>query len=151
VNLRPARPEDEGLLLAWRNEPTTRVASLSADEITPEEHHAWFARKLQDPSCAILIIEEEGRPVGQVRLDRLDPGLAEVNIGLAPESRGRGLGREALRRVVLAAPNLLGVRSVKALVKRGNDASLASFAAAGFRVIGEHDAVVELQADSRAG
>lgn len=151
LDLRPAGLGDEALLLAWRNDPVTREASFDTGKVDPAEHHRWLAGKLEDPDCVLLIVEEDGRPVGQVRLDRLDGESAEISIALAPKARGRGLGRGALRRAVLEAPTLLGVSTVKALVKRGNDASLASFAAAGFLVIGERDGVVELQADSRAG
>jgi RimJ/RimL family protein N-acetyltransferase len=144
LDIRPAGPEDEDLVLRWRNEPSARAASFSKDEILAEHHHAWFTRKLSDPDCALLIVEEDGQPVGQVRLDRVGHDLGEISIGFAPGARGRGLGREALRRTVLNAPRLLAVRSVRAFVKRENAASLAAFEAAGFRVVGEDDEAVEL-------
>jgi RimJ/RimL family protein N-acetyltransferase len=144
LDLRRARPEDEDLVLTWRNEASARAASFSADEIKPEDHRAWFAHKLSDPDCALLILEEDGDPIGQVRLDRVSADLAEISIVLAPEARGRGLGREALRRTLISVPRLIAVRSVRALVKRDNAASLAVFDAAGFHIVGEHDQVLEL-------
>jgi L-amino acid N-acyltransferase YncA len=46
---------------------------------------------------------------------------------------------------VSAASERLGVRALRALVKEDNAPSLAAFAAAGFRVVGENDTgVVEL-------
>jgi RimJ/RimL family protein N-acetyltransferase len=145
LELRPATAEDEGLVLRWRNELSTRVASLSTNEISPSEHHRWFLSKLADPKCALLIIEEDGRPVGQVRLDRVSPAVAEISIGLAADVRGRRLGRQALRRVVLDASTHVGAVTVRALIRRENASSLAAFTAAGFRVVGEDDAgVVEL-------
>ena len=144
LSLRPASPDDEHLILSWRNDASTRAASFSTAEIAPEEHHRWFIRKLLDPHCALLVVEQDGVPVGQVRLDRVAQEVAEISIGLAPEARGRGLGREALRQAVLDAPRLLFVRSLKASVKRENAASLAAFAAAGFHVVAEDDDAVEL-------
>jgi RimJ/RimL family protein N-acetyltransferase len=144
LRLRPARPEDEDRLLTWRNEASTRQASLSSEEISEADHHRWLVRKLRDPDCALFIIEEAGRPLGQVRLDRIDPELAEISIGLAPEARGRGRGREALRLCVLEAPRLLGVSRIRALVKSDNTASLAAFRASGFRVAGETPGAIEL-------
>jgi RimJ/RimL family protein N-acetyltransferase len=144
LNLRPATPGDEHRVLNWRNEASTRNASFSTEEISADEHHLWFVRKLEEPGCVLLIVEEAGRPIGQVRLDRVGPDLGELSIGLAPEVRGRGLGREALRQAVLEAPRLLDVTNIRAVVKHGNDASLAAFRAAGFRIIGDDGESVEL-------
>lgn len=145
MNLRRARPGDEALVLRWRNEPTTRAASLSTGEIAPEQHHAWFSSKLAATDCVLFIIEEDGTPVGQLRLDRVSPDSAEVSIGLAPEARGRGLGREALRHAVREAQRLLAVKYLKALVKPDNASSLAAFAAAGFSVVAESTEAIELR------
>jgi RimJ/RimL family protein N-acetyltransferase len=145
LNLRRADRDDEDLVLTLRNDPSTRQVSFSATEISPEEHHAWFRRKLEDPDCALLIVEVDGQPVGQVRLDRIREDLAEISIGLAPNARGRGIGTSALRMAASAASERLGVCGLRALVKEENAPSLAAFAAAGFRVIGENDTgVVEL-------
>jgi RimJ/RimL family protein N-acetyltransferase len=148
LTLRRAVPDDEERLLGWRNEPSTRDASFTPDEISTEEHHRWFARKLANPSCALLIIEDAGQAVGQVRLDRVDPDTAEVSIGLAPEARGRGLGRTALQLAASEASKLLGVRTVRAFVRQGNPASLHAFRAAGFSVVGDDGSSIELLRES---
>jgi RimJ/RimL family protein N-acetyltransferase len=144
LSLRTANRQDEELVLRLRNDPATRRASFSSAEVSAEEHHAWFSRRLEDPDCALLIVEEDGRAVGQVRLDRSRLRTAEISIGLAPGARGRGVGREALRLAVTQASELLGVSVVRALIKRDNVPSLAAFAAAGFRVVVEDEDVVEL-------
>jgi UDP-2,4-diacetamido-2,4,6-trideoxy-beta-L-altropyranose hydrolase len=148
VTLRPARADDEERLLTWRNDPSTRAASFTSEVISAADHGRWFARKLRDPACALLIVEEGGRPVGQVRLDRLDPNLVEISIGLAREARGHGLGREALRLAVSEASGLFAVKTIRAMVKPGNDASLRAFNAAGFRIVREDDDAVELLCES---
>jgi len=144
LNLRTAVIEDCDLILAWRNEPAARAASFTTDLIQPDEHRAWFAAKLSDRNCLLLIVEEDGESIGHVRLDRLDPDLAEVSIVLANSARGRGIGREALRRSVVEAIRTLGVKEVKARVKRGNAASLAAFTAAGFHVVSDDGGAIEL-------
>lgn len=151
VTLRPAEPEDEDRLLEWRNEPSTRGSSFTQEVISTDDHHVWLARKLGDPACALLIIEDAGRPVGQVRLDRIAPDLAEVSIGLSPEVRGQGFGREALCLAAREAAGLLGVANIRALVKRGNDISLGAFRAAGFRDVRESGSVIELQRPTEPG
>jgi RimJ/RimL family protein N-acetyltransferase len=145
LTLRSAKPEDEDHVLRWRNEPSTRRWSLSQDEVSAEHHHIWFTQRLEDSGCILRIIEEDSRPVGQLRLERITPDLAEVSIGLAPEARGKGLGREALRIGTSDAATLLGVKTIRALVKRGNLSSLGAFRAAGFREVGETGSLIELQ------
>jgi RimJ/RimL family protein N-acetyltransferase len=145
LTLRRAAPEDENRLLTWRNHPSAREASFSQDEISALDHHQWFVRKLEDPKCALLVIEDEGRPVGQIRLDCIAPDLAEVSISLAADARGRGVGREALGLAASEASRLLGVGNIRALVKPENEASLKAFRAAGYRVVGQDDDVIELR------
>jgi RimJ/RimL family protein N-acetyltransferase len=144
LEFRPARPEDEDVVLRWRNEASTRAASFSRDKISAQQHHLWFTSMLADPDRVLFILEEDGQRIGQVRIDRVAPGLAEISIGLAPAARGRGVGQKALRRSVHEASRRFEAKSVKALVRRGNAASLAAFAAAGFRVVDEDDERVEL-------
>src|SRR6266542_4642209 len=131
VTLRPAELSDGARLLEWRNEPTTRAVSLTPEQVSAEDHRAWLASKLADSRCALFIILAD-EPIGQVRLDRLDGELAEVSIGLAPEARGRGVGREALRLAAAEAGDRLGVKVLTARIRVENEPSLRSFAAAGF-------------------
>lgn len=144
VRLRPAEPADEGRLLEWRNEPTTRAASLTSGEVSAEDHSRWLAHKLADPASTLFIVMDGDEPIGQVRLDRVDDELAEVSIGLAPEARGRGAGRKALDLAAAEAPRL-GVMSLRALIKPNNEASLRAFKAAGYADFKADDEVVELR------
>jgi RimJ/RimL family protein N-acetyltransferase len=145
LTLRPADPSDEGRLLEWRNEPTSRAASLTEGEVSPEDHKRWYARKLADPSSALFIVMDGDEPVGQIRLDRIANDVAEVSIGLAPEARGRGIGRRALVLAALEAESRLGVTTISARIKSENVASLRSFEAAGFREVRRDEGVVELR------
>ncbi len=96
ISLRPATAADSARLREWRNDPETVAASLSGRGVEPEEHQAWLTRVLADPAERLFIVESEGEPVGQVRLQRHEDGTLELHIGLAAEARGRGVGREAL-------------------------------------------------------
>jgi RimJ/RimL family protein N-acetyltransferase len=82
--------------------------------------------------------------VGQVRLDRIDADVAEVDIAVAPEARGRGIGREILIQTARDAELLMGVTRLRALVKRANEASLKAFHAADFREVRDDGNVIEL-------
>jgi RimJ/RimL family protein N-acetyltransferase len=145
VTLRPAESSDEARLLEWRNESTTRAASLSTDEVSAEDHHRWLLHKLKDPDSVLFIVHVDSEPIGQVRLERIEPELAEVSIGLTPDARGRGVGREVLRLAAESASELLGVAALSALVKPDNVASLRSFEAAGFTEFRRDEQIVELR------
>jgi RimJ/RimL family protein N-acetyltransferase len=147
VTLRPAAADDEARLLEWRNEPATRASSFDESAIAPDRHHRWFVEKLTDPECAIWIAEEDGSPVGQVRLDGLSLNSAEIHITVAPDARGRGIGRAMLVLATAEAAPRLGVMWLRALVKETNAASLAAFRAAGFDEIGVDGGIVELRRD----
>jgi RimJ/RimL family protein N-acetyltransferase len=145
VQLRPAIMEDADLLLAWRNDPAARAASFSSNEISRATHINWLEGRLADPSCAVLIVENAGEPVGQIRLEGTGD-TTEIHIAIAPAARGRCIGRKALRAAVAHA-RTLGAERVEARVKHDNEASLRAFKAAGFRVVGHEKGVVELVAD----
>jgi len=132
LRLRRARPTDADQLRRWRNDPETRARSFSRQEISEAEHRRWLEQKLADPACLLLIVEDGGAPVGQVRLEKVSPSEAEVSIGLAPGARGRGIGRRALLLAAAEGRRALAVGRLRAEIKEDNDPSLRAFAAAGF-------------------
>jgi RimJ/RimL family protein N-acetyltransferase len=143
VRLRPAEPADAERLLAWRNDPATRAASLTRDVIDLQTHRAWLERRLADPDCALFIIEHEDRPVGQVRAER-SAAAAEVSIGLAADARGRGIGARSLQALEPEVARWPVVVELVAHVRTENAASLRLFAAAGYVETSRHDGVARL-------
>ena len=135
ITLRPATADDERLLLAWANEPTTRAAGFRPAEIAPDEHHRWLTARLASPTSRLYVGLRDGEPVGQVRLDRDDAGRVEVGISVAAEVRGQGLGRELLAAALDAGrgDDALAATSFVARIRPGNAASIALFEGAGFR------------------
>jgi RimJ/RimL family protein N-acetyltransferase len=142
VNLRPARPDDAERLFAWRNDPTTRRFAFDPDELSWDAHVAWLGRRLTDPDTAILIAEDEGEPVGQIRFDR-SGDAAVIDVAVAPEARGRGLGTSLIRAGATSCP--LPVTTLRAQVVPANGASLTAFRRAGFRDVAEDDRAVTLE------
>lgn len=137
ITLRHVAPEDADILLAWRNDPTTRSASLSSVEIDRSAHIAWLGRTIADPERALYIGELDGSPIGTVRFDRDSADAAEISITVAPAHRGRRLSLPLLQAGLDAnaaeasAPTLILAR-----IREENAASRALFAAAGFREVG---------------
>jgi RimJ/RimL family protein N-acetyltransferase len=139
MELRDASPEDEELLFAWANDPATRGSGFAPGPIARDEHRRWLAGRLASTDDRLLIATIHGRPVGQVRLDRLDDRRLEVGIAVAPDERGRGVGGTLLRKAMLLArldPGLAPTTFL-ARIRPTNEPSLALFQRAGFRLTGE--------------
>lgn len=133
--VRPARAEDADLLLAWANDPVTRAASFHSGQIERATHLDWLARVLASPRIRLLIGEEDGVPVGQVRFELSDDGTASGGISVAPDRRGQGLGRALLEAGVAAVRSDPAFASAPlvARVRVNNERSLRLFASVGFQ------------------
>jgi RimJ/RimL family protein N-acetyltransferase len=155
VTVRPATAGDEDMLLTWANDPITRRNSFHGEVIDPATHRRWLAERLASPTTRILIGLDDDRPIGQVRLEGGPNRTAEVSISVAPEARGRGLGRMLLAAGMDAGRRdaTLDVGVFLARVRSENGTSLGLFEAAGFslRSLGRCDGVpcvtLELVAD----
>lgn len=118
MNLRPATMEDAELLLAWRNDPSTRRASFNASEIDLDTHKAWLTRKVH----LIQVAEVDGVPVGQVRIDE-----GEISYSIDAQYRGKGYGKAMVKAVMGDAP-------LTARVKTTNVASCVLLEHLGWRL-----------------
>lgn len=70
--LRPATDNDSVNVLRWRNHPEVRAVSLTQHEISEEEHRAWWAATMKNPTRQILIYERSGVASGVVTFFDLD-------------------------------------------------------------------------------
>ena len=102
LQVRYARLNDEALLLSWANDLTTRSNSFSPAPIPEASHRDWFRTRLRNQAgCRLYIVETiEGIALGQVRFERQGQAW-EVDYGLAPVFRRRGLGRPLLEAALL--------------------------------------------------
>ncbi|MDX2175700.1 MAG: UDP-2,4-diacetamido-2,4,6-trideoxy-beta-L-altropyranose hydrolase [Candidatus Sumerlaeia bacterium] len=90
IQMRPASMDDAELLLNWRNDPLTRLMSLSADEVTLEEHLRWLEGTLKRTDRELLIGEFQGEAVGLGRHDYFGQNDSLLNINMNSLARGRG-------------------------------------------------------------
>ncbi|MSR86576.1 GNAT family N-acetyltransferase [Candidatus Peribacteria bacterium] len=147
LRLRPVRDEDSELILRLANDPETRSASFSTAPITPEEHRAWFTKKLQEKTTTFLLaIDAEDQPVGSIRFE--EKPEVTLSFSLAPEHRGKGLGTELVRlgteKYLRAHPK--GI--VHAWVKSANDGSASIFRKIGFQELSPEGDVLHFSVDS---
>jgi UDP-2,4-diacetamido-2,4,6-trideoxy-beta-L-altropyranose hydrolase len=142
VHLRRAREDDSRLLFEWANDSEVRAAALSSNEILWAEHVLWFANKMKNPDCTILIAEDErGDAIGQFRIDWRSAQDGEIDVSVSRDWRERKYGGKVIRLGVEAAfagKPALGAR-LHAFVKLQNQASRRAFESAGFRSLGEED------------
>ena len=138
VTLRVVRADDAARLFAWANDPVARSVSMRPEPIAWEQHLAWLESSLRDERRHLYIAERDGAPIGTARLDHDagEPRVAVVSLNVAPEARGRGVGRAVLD--ALAAQALqLGYERLRALIKVDNETSARAFVATGYALVGE--------------
>lgn len=132
LTLRLAELGDADLLLAWRNEPATRMSSFDTAEIAPDDHEQWFRARLASADTRIYIAEVDGEPVGQGRVDRRSELVGVISVIVEKGSRGRGIGRTLIATVSTRAARELDLEQIEAAIKLSNEGSLRAFRAAGY-------------------
>lgn len=130
---RPATRGDAADLLAWRNHPATRAASITKHVIARAEHEAWLEAVLRDPDRTLLVVQRAGEAIASVRFDRCGDE-AEISVHVAPDRQAAGAGTRAIRETTelqLAAHPRLA--RVAATVSSENARSQRAFERAGYR------------------
>jgi spore coat polysaccharide biosynthesis predicted glycosyltransferase SpsG/RimJ/RimL family protein N-acetyltransferase len=132
VDLRRATLHDAELLHRWRNDPSVRAVSHTTDEIPWETHVRWLESSLARGDRHVLVAERRGRPLGTLRFD-VSGDRATVSIAVDPALHGSGLGPAILDAGdAWLKANDARVRTCRAEIRDGNDASVRAFLAAGY-------------------
>lgn len=139
--LRPAVEADLPALTAIYNHAVRHTAATwDLEEETVETRRLWWQSHRQ---AGLPVIVVESPPSGVVGWGSLSPFnpkpgwrfTVENSLYVAPEFRGRGLGRLLLQALIDEA-RLLGLHSVIAAVDGGNEASLRLHRCFGFQEVG---------------
>lgn len=125
LQLKPVKKEDFKKIFEWRNDPEVRKNMFNTKVITWGEHKHYWDNFLRDEEKFAYIIEKEGLDVGIIRLERKNE-RAEVNIIVAPEFQGRGIGKNVLKKVEENAKELK-ISSLAARIKPENEVSIKIF------------------------
>lgn len=128
MELRHASFDDAHLLWLWANDPMTRAMSFHQADIPWNEHREWLLT--HDP----MIGEIHGQPVGTVRIDG-----NVISVTVAPEHRGHGYGMMLIRQATATSTG-----EVHAYIRHENQASIRSFLASGYEVLGEDNGSLHL-------
>lgn len=117
--------DDADMLLEWKNEEDTRMNSIATtDKINYSRHIAWLADTLESKASRLMIIEDDGVPAGDVRLD-YDLYETEVSIRLDKKYRGKGLATAVI--------GMIREEGMKAKIRAHNLASMRVFISNGFK------------------
>lgn len=100
LQIRSMAEKDLTMVLAWRNHPEVRRFMFTQHEISLTEHTQWFMRVVQDNTRRLLIVQEQGSPIGYVQFSNVElGGVADWGFYArpdAPKGTGRKLGTLAL-------------------------------------------------------
>lgn len=139
VALRPATPDDAGLLYRWRSEPSVRqhqplsdatVADLRAD-LQRHRHDQLYRSRGERYQWIVLV---EGEPAGWITLavSSWDHGLAEIGYALSAAFQGRGVMRTALEQLAAELFARTAIERLEARCSVDNIASQRVLEAVGF-------------------
>jgi UDP-2,4-diacetamido-2,4,6-trideoxy-beta-L-altropyranose hydrolase len=136
LEIRRATTADCKRLWELANDSTVRASAFSPASIPWEDHVAWFESKMQTAACHILIGEAEGAIAGQVRVDERPDGEGELDVSVAREFRGAGVGSRLIDLAVGEIFASTGMSRVHAYILPQNAGSRRAFENAGFREVG---------------
>ena len=142
LTLRKASPDDAEVLLAWRNNPTTRSESHNVELVSEATHISWLNESLQNPNRLLYMAIESGSAVGTVRAD-WDDGCWVISWTVAPQARGRGVATRMVSRLASKIDE-----AIRAEVKVGNLASAKVAMRAGMQMIEEIKGVLHFRREA---
>ena len=136
ASLRFVSPEDQSMILDWRNSEAVAPYMLRDSPISHEEHHIWFGQVLFDSDFAVFrIMEHEGICCGLVSISNINNKERSADWGgyLAPGvPRGSGLGKALMYLSVEVAFNQLDLSRILVEVIVGNTAAIGLYESIGF-------------------
>ena len=131
-------------LWKWRNDYKAVMNSISRSFVPYQSHSKWFNRLINKTDAEIFIAydKKEKNKIGMVRFERKYRKVSEVSININPHFRGKGLGREFLRRSIATFTKREPGFVMQARVLVENHRSKRLFKSCGFVVSSIRDKIV---------
>ena len=142
ITLRALEPTDLDPLYRWENDTTLWAVS---DTIAPYSREALWHYLEQytgdiyaQRQLRLMITLADGTPAGTVDYLNFDPlnNRAELGLFIAPEHRGKGLGRQALDLLTAYSREHIGLRQLYVFIAIDNVVCLKLFEDYGYRRVG---------------
>jgi diamine N-acetyltransferase len=142
ITLRALEPTDLDTLYRWENDTTLWAVS---DTVAPYSREALWHYLEQytgdiyaQRQLRLMITLADGTPAGTVDYLNFDPlnNRAELGLFIAPEHRGKGLGRQALDLLTAYSREHIGLRQLYVFIAIDNVVCLKLFEDYGYRRVG---------------
>jgi UDP-2,4-diacetamido-2,4,6-trideoxy-beta-L-altropyranose hydrolase len=101
LTIRKATGQDLETCYHWANDPQVRAQSYNQSSISLQEHTIWFHNKLKDAYSYYYILEQQGKPVAQIRF-QLSNNEAVLGYLAGKSIRSKGMGTAILARGIEA-------------------------------------------------
>ncbi len=147
VRIRPIEERDLERTLAWRNRDEARVWFKTSSLITMEQHRSWFQRYQELDDDFLFIVENDGVPVGQVSIYRIDWKTSHAEVGrflVAPEASGQGYIGQACAELLRFCLDTLKLRNVFLEVYESNHRAVNMYRRNGFVEESRHDGLIRM-------
>jgi RimJ/RimL family protein N-acetyltransferase len=118
-SLRAIGAKDLEDLRYWKN--ANRHAFFTKKELTPADQSRWYAGYTERPDDWMFVVEDGALRAGCLGFRVEDAGVDVYNVIAAPEARGKGLMKTAMRLLCSYIRERRGAR-IEAKVVRGNPA-----------------------------
>jgi RimJ/RimL family protein N-acetyltransferase len=143
--LRAAQKEDIQLTYEWANHPETRAYSFSKDFINFESHTAWFTSKITDSNCKYLLLENNGFPLGSIRVD-IKEEEGTISYLIAPGLKGKGYGKKIVQKLLgYLKKEKIALKKVVGWVQEDNISSIKIFEKTGFEKVQQEDGTLKFE------
>ena len=137
VHLRKIEPSDLPFLYQWENDASVWADGSNHNPLSQQDLRAYIESTTGDiyrDGQLRLIIENEGVTCGSIYLFDIDPRNRRAALGMyiAPEFRGKGVGKQALQALEQYAFGHLNLRVLYAVIATNTIACSAKYRDAGY-------------------
>jgi L-amino acid N-acyltransferase YncA len=144
ITIRNMQPEDWPSVSSIYQQGIS--SGISTFETSVPEWEEWD--KAHRKTCRFVAVSPENIVIGWAVLSQISKrdayhGVAEVSIYISEISRGQGVGKALLKRLVESSEND-GIWTLQAGIFAENEASINLHLACGFRVIGRRERIARL-------
>lgn len=140
VWFRKASEDDVELYYNWANDVAVRNNSYSSEVIPYENHVKWFASKLKDDKCYMVVFQNhDNENIGQVRIQKAEENSAIIGISTDAKHRGKGYAAKMIAQASDAFLHKNPEICINAYIKLDNSVSAKAFEKAGYELKGTLD------------
>lgn len=138
IRLRKLEPSDLPFLYQWENDASAWADGANHNPLSQQDLRNYIKSTTGDiyRDGQLRLIIEDGATLGCIDLFDFDPRNRRAAIGMyiAPEHRGKGVGKQALRLLEEYAFGQLNMRVLYAIISTKNTACTALYRNAGYTV-----------------